>query len=161
MVEHVVPVHIGRTRRNDRSAEEIAEGVAAMVRYRIAVIDREDRLEVGTGTWTSTFLADTAGRSEALREVTLRALQIGFDPVNFGVLRALAGDESMATAELEARTGLGRVALGDRVGDLVSAGLAAKVPEADQVVGTGAGRALVAFVDQIVESADRRLEDPR
>ncbi len=40
--------------------------------------------------------------------------------------------------------------MAERVGDLVSAGLAAKMPEADQVAGTGAGRAVVDLVRQAV-----------
>jgi len=156
-----VPLHLGPTRRADPLVEDLAAGIAAMIRYRIAVVDREDRLEVGSGEWLAGFLADDDARAGAVRDVVLRALRIGLDPIEFRILEALAGEETRTTAELEAVAGMGRVALDERIGDLVSAGLAAKVPEADQVAGTAAGRALVAFVAQLVDAADRHVAEGR
>ncbi len=131
-------------------AEPLGRGVAAMVRYLAGVVDREDRLESGTGTWKASFESDSPAQRQAVRQSVLRSLATAADPVNYSILDALAIYGNQSTAALERLTGLGRLPLAERVGDLVSAGLATKIPEGDQVAGTGAGRALVELVQRAV-----------
>jgi hypothetical protein len=50
--------------------------------------------------------------------------------------------------------------LAERIGDLVSAGLVAKIPEANQVGGTQAGAAIVELVARAISVGARELEEP-
>ena len=45
----------------DPTAVALGMDVAGMLRYQIGVIDREDRLESGTGNWKETFREDAGG----------------------------------------------------------------------------------------------------
>lgn len=137
-------------------AEPLGVGVAGMLRYLAAVLDREDRLEAGTGQWKASFAADAADRRATVRESVLRALRIAVEPACYRILEELSAGARSGPALAEA-TGLGRLALAERVSDLVSAGLAAKVPEADQVAGTPAGAAVVRLVQGAVDAGDREL----
>jgi len=154
-----VPVRIGGIGRDGVTARALGREVAAVVRYRMAVLDREDRLESGSGTWLASFRGDAAIRAATLREVTLRTLRIGFEERAFRLLEALDDATGRSMADLAAEVGLPRLAAAEVVADLVSAGLAVRVPEADQVRGTAAGGALVALVRLAAEVAGRELEE--
>jgi len=123
----------------------------------MAVIDREDRLESGTGEWKAGVLADSDARLEAAESAVLRALRMAADATNFSILKALSDGIGTPVDELCGATGLGRLELAERLGDLVSAGLAAKVPEANQVAGVPAGAALVELVANASARAARDL----
>ncbi|GBE24071.1 marR family protein [bacterium BMS3Bbin02] len=131
-------------------ARAIGLDVAGVLRYQIAVLDREDRLESGTGVWRTSFMSDRATRTDAVRESVLRTLQMALNGSYFPLLQALAREGHLRTGDLAERSGLGRLTLQERVADLVSAGLATKVPEADQVAITGAGAAVVDLVNKAV-----------
>jgi len=154
-----VPVSIRPTRTPDAAGASLGHDVAAAVRYHARVLDREDRLEAGTGMWLDGFRADPDERTTTLREAVLRALRLCSEPATFAILEALAEGEGRSPSELEALIGLPRVAVAERVGDLVSAGLAAKIPEANQVVGTAGGIGLVELVLGAVAAASEDLED--
>ncbi|MEN8040557.1 MAG: helix-turn-helix transcriptional regulator [Actinomycetota bacterium] len=130
------------------TARALGEDVAGMLRYQISVLDREDRLESGTGSWKEAFRSDSAGRELAARESILRTFQLASNPECYSILEALHEPEHMTTRQLVEATGLGRLTLQERVGDLVSAGLVSKVPEADQVVATSSGHALAELIDR-------------
>jgi hypothetical protein len=119
LADDAVPVSIGKRDEPGR-ADEIARilglSAADVIRLHMSVIDREDRLESGTGEWLESFVSD-----ESIRMGT---------PLE----------------DLQAVTGLGRLPLAERIGDLVSAGLAVKIPEANQIAGTAAGAAIVEMV---------------
>lgn len=112
-----------------------------------AVIDREDRLESGSGEWLSTFNAQSEEKMTAARESVLRALRMASDATNYRILSSLTDGVGTPVEDLVKTTGLGRLPLAERIGDLVSAGLAAKLPEANQIVGVPAGTALVRLVE--------------
>jgi hypothetical protein len=65
----------------------------------------------------------------------------------------LADGVGTPVEDLVKTTGLGRLPLAERIGDLVSAGLAAKLPEANQIVGVPAGTALVRLVEAAASQA--------
>lgn len=140
-------------------ATPIGRGAAQTLLHLIAVLDREDRLESGTGEWLTEFRSDAAAGREAVREGVLRALGMAADPTNFRILEALSASGSVGTGLLTETVGLGELPLGHRVGDLVSAGLAAKQPETNQVAATAAGNALVDLVHQAVTAGAKAFEE--
>ncbi len=124
----------------------------------MSVIDREDRLESGTGDWLDSFRGEPGERKSAARESVLRALRMASDATNFSILQSLQDGVGTPIEDLVAKTGLTRLALAERVGDLVSAGLAAKLPEANQIAGVPAGTAIVGVVEAAVGQAARSID---
>jgi DNA-binding HxlR family transcriptional regulator len=153
-----IPVSIGpRTSLIDDPATILGEGVAGMVRYMMGVLDREDRLEAGTGEWLGSIASDREALERSSRDSVLRALRMASEQRSFEVLSLLAESGHATMATLEESTGLDRPSLAERVADLTSAGLVTKSPEAGQVAITGAGRSLVELVETAVEAATREL----
>ena len=142
----------------DDSAEPVGRGVAAMLRHLVAVLDREDRLESGTGDWLTNFRADADAATDSVREGVLRALRLAGDGTNFRILEELADSEGVSREALARRLGLTELSLSERVGDLVTAGLAVKVSEANQVAGTAAGVALTNWIRRAVQVGGKTLE---
>jgi hypothetical protein len=149
LADDAVPVSIGKRDEPGR-ADEIARilglSAADVIRLHMSVIDREDRLESGTGEWLESFVSDESIRSSAARESVLRSLHTASDATNFLILSSLSEAVGTPIEDLQAVTGLGRLPLAERIGDLVSAGLAVKIPEANQIAGTAAGAAIVEMV---------------
>lgn len=149
-----VPVSIGRPSDRDEEGfteiagpgEAIGHAVAGMLRHLVAVLDREDRLEAGTGAWLGGYMADPERADGAVRSSVLRALRMAVDPVAFRILDTLHGVVGLPIAELAALADLDDLAAAELVSDLVSAGLVVKLPEAGQVAGTAAGAAIVDMV---------------
>lgn len=139
-------------------ATPLGRGVAQTLRHLIAVLDREDRLESGTGEWLAGFRAEGAGE-DTMTEGVLRALGMAADPTNFRILEALSGSGSITTNALAVAVGQRELPLGQRIGDLASAGLAAKQPETGQVAATAAGNTLVELVHQAVTAGAKALEE--
>lgn len=95
---------------------------------------------------------DPGDEREAARELVLRALRAASDPLNDRVLRRLAeGDATLR--ELAALVSLPRLALWERLSDLVQTGLVARSLESDRAGLTEAGQALVELVGQASEAA--------
>lgn len=167
MADQSTPLTIGGAASLPQEAGEVTDqgdlaaplglGAAQTLSYLIAVLDREDRLESGTGEWLAKFRADTGASREAVREGVLRALGMAADPTNFHILEALSASGSVGTGSLAETVGLGELPLGHRIGDLVSAGLAAKQPETNQVAATAAGLAMVELVHQAVTEGAKAL----
>jgi len=130
---------------------------ADVIRLHMSVIDREDRLESGTGSWLSSFAGDGTVRSAAARESVLRSVHTATDATNFLILSSLSEGVGTPIETIERVTGLSRLPLAERIGDLVSAGLAVKIPEANQVAGTPAGTAIVGLVNSAGETGGRDL----
>jgi hypothetical protein len=134
----------------------IAAGLASRLRALVVALDRLDRLETGSGTWLAGF-ADTELHAAAT-ELSLRALRTVADPANFAVLQALAGDDAQPLSHLIDSTGLGRLALSERLNDLVQVGLATRLIDTDHAEITGAGASLIRLIDAlIVEVATQYL----
>ena len=161
MVDGGVPVSIGRRPPEAGPGSELGrhlgDSVGGMLRYLVAVIDREDRLEVGTGEWKATFAADPDARRRSVTESVLRTLRLAAEPANFAILEALADGTGRPIDAVAADVGLPRPAVDERISDLVSAGLVSKIPEAAQVVGTEAASAFVAVVTEAVRVGEARL----
>ena len=156
MAETSIPVSIGKAHVSpDDLARVLAESAADMMGLYKSVIDREDRLESGSGEWLSTFNAEPGEKMSAARESVLRALRMAADATNYRILSSLADGVGTPIEDLVKATGLGRLPLAERIGDLVSAGLAAKLPEANQIVGVPAGTALVRLVEAAANQASK------
>lgn len=130
-----------------------------MLRYQMAVLDREDRLESGSGAVRDDLLGDAAERNAAAREAVLRAVQIAVSGDYYGILDALYDTGHAKTADVALTVGVGALTIQARVADLVSAGLVNKIPEANQVAITPSGAAVVTIVRGAVAVADKGLQE--
>lgn len=159
MVDEVVPVPIDIPRREPPNAAAVSIGRAAagMLDYLMSVIDREDRLESGSGTFLSTFRADESAAPEAVRSSVLRLMRIATDAENFAVLEMLAKADGASIGDVAKKLGAGRLPLAERISDLVSAGLVVKLPEADQVRATEAAHVVVRLIGEAVAAGARDL----
>lgn len=160
LVDEGTPVTIGASRDSiDTNPLAVTLGHSAgdVVRLHMAVLDREDRLESGSGEWLTDFRADDSGPREAVRAAALRSLHLASDSLNFAILETLSEAAGTPVEEIAAVTGLGRMPLAERIADLVSAGLAVKLPEANQVAGTAVGSGLVGLVRQAAAAGARVL----
>jgi len=137
----------------------VAAGLASRLRALVVALDRLDRLESGSGTWLAGF-ADSELRGAAT-ELSLRALRTIADPANFAVLQALASDDSQPLSHVIDTTGLGRLALSERLNDLVQVGLASRLIDTDHAQITGAGASLIRLIDALIaEVAAQYLAQP-
>ncbi len=136
---------------------DLSLALAMRLRDIARLLDRLDRLESGTGEWLAS--QGEAALREAAADITLRALRAAADPTNFSILTFLSAHASAPMAELEKSTGLGRLALNERVNDLVQLGLAGRNIDTDHVQGTAAGAALVGLVNNIGEATAKKLAE--
>jgi biotin operon repressor len=91
------------------------------------------------------FAADE--KREAAHELVLRALRAAADPLNDRILRRL-DDGDAPLGELAELLELPRLAVWERMSDLVQTGLAVRSLETDRAALTPAGRALVELVEE-------------
>jgi hypothetical protein len=136
---------------------DLSLALAMRLRDMARMLDRLDRLESGTGEWLAT--QGDGALQEAAADMTLRALRATTDPTNFAILTFLSAHTSVPIAELEKAVGLGRLALTERVNDLVQVGLAGRNIDTDQVQGTAAGVALVGLINSISEATAAKLAE--
>jgi hypothetical protein len=136
---------------------DLSSALAMRLRDIARVLDRLDRLESGTGEWLAA--QGEAALQEAATDMTLRALRAAADPANFAILSFLSAHTSAPMAELEKATGLGRLALTERVNDLLQVGLAGRNIDTDHVQGTQAGAALAGLIESISEATAKKLAE--
>lgn len=136
---------------------DLSAALALRLRDLARMADRLDRLESGTGEWLAS--QDDAALRDAATDMTLRALRAAADPTNFAVLAFLAAHTSSPIAELERAAGLGRLALSERVNDLVQVGLAGRNIDTDHVQITAGGAALVRLIGEIGAATAQRLAE--
>jgi len=136
---------------------DLSLALAMRLRDMARMLDRLDRLESGTGEWLAA--QGDGALQEAATDMTLRALRAAADPTNFAVLAFLSAHTSAPIAELEKAVGLGRLALNERLNDLVQVGLAGRNIDTDHVQGTAAGAALVGLIHSISEATATKLAE--
>ena len=136
---------------------DLSSALALRLRDIARLLDRLDRLESGTGEWLAS--QGEGALREAATDMTLRALRAAADPTNYAILTFLSAHTSAPVAELETATGFGRLALAERVNDLVQVGLAGRNIDTDHVQGTAAGAALVGLIHNIGEATAKRLAE--
>ncbi|MDH3253857.1 MAG: hypothetical protein OEM62_02615 [Acidobacteriota bacterium] len=138
----------------------IRQGVVDRLRTLVLAFDRQDRLE--TAQAFVGWLEDERTAEGLLgdaREMLLRALKVASDPVNFRLLSALDPIEPVDVPTLMSRSNLGRVAVSERVNDLVQTGLAVRELVNDQVRGTELSAGFAAWVEAIASGAGTALAD--
>lgn len=95
----------------------------------------------------------------AARDFVLRAFAAMADPINDRLLQRLAQHDATLD-DLGAVSGLPRLAVWERVNDLVQVGIVAHVLDGDRAGLTGAGQALVELIDdlatRVAEHGDKR-----
>ncbi len=143
----------------EQRGEEMAEGVAARARLLLRALDREDRLETA-GAFVGWLGRETEqGRlPDAAREVFLKALRAAGDPVNYRIVAVLDPLTPASQHALMERVGLSRVALVERIHDLVQAGLATRELIGDEVRATPLAMGLRALVERTAKIAGEHLE---
>ena len=136
----------------------MVQGLTDRVRQLLRALDRRDRLETAGELFGWLQRERQAGRlPDAAREMLLRALRIAGDAINYQILRHLDPLEAVELPALMAATGLSRVAVSERVHDLVQTGLASREMIGDQIRGTDLGAGLVILVEAVSERAGRRI----
>ena len=134
---------------------ELSAALALRLRDLARLLDRLDRLESGTGDWLAAQRPEDL--AAAATDMTLRALRLATEPANFVLLNRLARADALTMAELEQAAGLGRLALGERLNDLIQVGLAQRNIDTDQVQATQAGAALAGLITAISQATAQRL----
>ena len=134
----------------EETISPLAEGLAARLRSIALALDRLDRLESGTGDWRAAF--PDGELPQAATELTLRAFHTASDASNYHILRHLAEGESTAVSALIEATEMGRLALSERLNDLVQVGLAARLIDTDHAQLTAAGAALYQLFDAVSQT---------
>jgi hypothetical protein len=129
----------------------LTEIEAAMERYRAFVFTSGDT-PGPPGSPGQDEPADGGDRTEAARDLVLRALRIAADPTNAALLRRLHDGEA-TMGNLAELVGLPRLAIWERVNELVAAGLAGHSLETDSAGLTPAGAAVVSFCDEATRAA--------
>ncbi len=137
------------------SPNDLSSALAFRLRDIARMLDRLDRLESGTGEWL--ISQGDAALQEAAREMTLRAFRVAADPTNYVILKYLSEHTSVPLSDLEQAIGLVRLALNERINDLVQVGLATRNIDTDHVQGTTAGTALVGLIVGISQATAKKL----
>ncbi|MBI3764804.1 MAG: hypothetical protein HY260_23435 [Chloroflexi bacterium] len=137
--------------------QDLSTALALRLRDIARMIDRLDRLESGTGAWLAS--QQNGELNSAAREMTLRSLRAAADATNFAILSFLSTHTTASTAELETASGLGRLAVTERLNDLVQVGLVGRNIDTDQVQGTAAGAALMGLIENISGATARKLTE--
>jgi hypothetical protein len=148
---------------SDRESEDlgsIVNGLADRTRALLRALDRQDRLE--TAQAFVGWLEDEREQdrlSETAREMFLRALRVASDPLNFRILEQLDLIEAVELPDLMEQTGLARVAVSERVHDLVQCGLAVREMIGDQIRRTSLASGILGLVDEIARMTGEQLTD--
>ncbi len=135
-------------------------GLADRLRNLLLALDRQDRLESADA-----FVGWLAGEIEAerlgihAREMLLRALKLVADPVNLDLLSRLDPLDAVELPALLESTELDRVALSERLNDLVQTGLASRELVGDQVRSTPLATGLVEWVESIAGLTGARIAE--
>ena len=144
--------------REWKGLEAIVDGLADRTRSLLRALDRQDRLETAQAFvgWLAGERED--GRlSETARETLLRALKLAADPVNLRILERLDEIDAVELPVLMEHTGLARVAVSERVHDLVQCGLAVREMVGDQIRRTSLAAGILSLVDEVSRLTAERL----
>lgn len=144
----------------DPHLDDVVGGLTDRVRTLVLAMDRQDRLETASEYvgWLGDQ-ADSGRLAEVTQEVLLRALRVVSDPINLGMLLRLEPLVAVGVADLVRQTGLTRVAVSERVNDLVQTGLASREMIGDDVRSTPLADGLLAVLADISDrSADLLVE---
>lgn len=129
----------------------IVEGLWSRFKGLALALHRQDRLETAHEFvgWLESLTKDEAQIADIALSMTLRALHVATDPVNFRILQHLRKEDSISFATLMSETGLSRIPLHERISVLMQAGLAVQELESDDVRATQLTGGVVALIEQL------------
>lgn len=132
-------------------ASRLANSAAADDRYRSFAFHAGEGPPGSTGETVDERPAVTRRTTEAglARDLVLRALGAAVDPVNDALLGVL-GEGDAALADVASRLALPRMAVRERVNDLLALGLVAYSPDGDRAGLSVAGQGIAALVSGLV-----------
>ena len=138
--------------------DAMALGLTERARNLLRALDRKDRLETSEefAGWLQTAVGER-DLEEIATELILRAMRVASDPANHRILELLGPLDGVRLVDLMERTGLSRVAVSERVNDLVQTGLASRELIGDQIRGTPLADGFVKLVESLSEAAGRGL----
>jgi len=137
--------------------DAILEGLTARTRNLLRALDRRDRLETAThfADWLSRQGSDEL--AAAAQEMLLRTLGSLSDPINFRLLKLLDPHSAASLPDLMDATGLERVAVSERLNDMVQTGLVSRELIDDQIRCTDLATGLVTWVEGLAQRSGERL----
>jgi DNA-binding HxlR family transcriptional regulator len=134
-------------------AEELGRSLAVRLAEIAAALERYAAFSFSPGdAGAPSATASGAEHEAAARELVLRALRAASDPLNDRMLRRLAEGDATLTTLSELVT-LPRLAVWERLSDLVQTGLVARSLERDEAGLTAAGRALLELIGDAAAAA--------
>lgn len=139
----------------------LIEGLWVRFKGLALALHRQDRLETAHDFvgWLEALPADEAQIADIALSLTLRALHVATDPLNFCILRRLCQDTSVPLAVLMTDTSLSRIPLHERINVLMQAGLAVQELESDDVRATQLTDGVVDLVEGIQDGLTRAITD--
>ena len=137
----------------------IVEGLFTRIKSLVLALYRHDRLETvqDFNGWFETLVEREDELADMALHMTLRALQVASDPVNFRLLRRLKQENTVALRALMAEIDAYRVPTHDRVNILMQAGLAVQELESDDVRITPLGEGIVTWIEAVAQGTAQRL----
>ncbi len=142
-------------------AHRLASGMFRRLRDVILVAERIEDFTFGPAEPGQSRPALRDGDAPALaRDLLLRALRSAGDSMNWRILEATEAEQEGCPIDgLAELCGLPRLAVTERANELVQAGLCMRAIDADRIVITDAGLALLAFVSATTTELARRAEE--
>lgn len=102
-----------------------------------------------SASWLNALASNESERAEVATEMILAALRVGAETLNYRMLVRLHGAGSAPVEELMTLTGLGRLAVLERVNQLTQVGLVKRELQSDTVHSTRLTAGLVGFIEQV------------
>lgn len=127
----------------------LVEGLWLRFKSVALALHRQDRLESAQdfAGWLNALPADDAQVGDIALNLTLRALRVATDPVNYRILRRLRAETGVSVSELMAGTGLSRIPLHEHISDLMQAGLVVQELGSEEVRATQVADGVVDLVE--------------
>jgi DNA-binding HxlR family transcriptional regulator len=141
----------------DSEFNSLAQTMARRLRDIARMLDRLDRLEVGSGSWLGE--QDEKSLAASALGMTLRTLRVAADSHNFQVLKHLVERDTSPVSKVQDMMQLDRMTLSERLNDMVQVGLIVREIDTDHVQISGAGKAMVVVITQIQARTAQFLTD--
>ena len=140
---------------------KIVEGLWSRFKGLALALHRQDRLETARDFvgWLESLPDDEEQIAEIATSLTLRALHVATDPLNFRILQRLRREGTVSLKALMAETGLSRIPLHERINLLMQAGLAVQELESDDVRATQLTDGVVDLIEEIRGGLQRAIEE--
>lgn len=132
--------------------QTVAKGLGVRLAEVAAALERYDAFVFRPGPSAPAEAGAGDDRVAEARALVLRALRVVSDPLSWALLARLRAGDATASALAEV-VGEPRVAVWERVNDLVQTGLAGRALDGDVVGLTAAGEGLVDLVEELARGA--------